>query len=102
MTVNDYTMRVLGTVRKIPKGRVATYGDVAEAAGYPGAARAVATALRYASGRVPWYRVLGSGGKICLPGHNGLEQRMRLEAEGVRFRGARVDIKTFGWHFDLE
>ncbi len=102
MTVNDYTKRVLATVSKIPKGRVATYGDVAEAAGYPGAARAVATALRYASGRVPWHRVLGSGGKICLPGHNGYEQRMRLEAEGVRFRGARADVKTFGWRFGLK
>jgi methylated-DNA-protein-cysteine methyltransferase-like protein len=90
----DYVKKVLAAVRRIPRGKVATYGDVAEAAGFPGAARGVATALRQAGGAVPWQRVLGAGGRICLRGANAFEQRLLLEAEGVRFRGARVDMKA--------
>jgi methylated-DNA-protein-cysteine methyltransferase related protein len=77
------------TVRKIPKSKVATYGDVAKAAGFPGCARQVVWALRAARG-LPWHRVLGAGGKILLPGESGLEQRLRLETEGVAFHGGRV------------
>ena len=77
------------TVRRIPRGKVASYGDVALAAGFPGRARQVVWALRNAVG-LPWHRVVGAGGKIRLPGANGLEQRMRLETEGVVFHGGRV------------
>ena len=90
----QFTSRILSTIRRVPKGKVATYGDIAAAAGYPAAARAVATALRSSGGNVPWWRILGSGGKICLRGPNALEQRVRLEGEGVRFRGSRVDMKV--------
>ena len=84
--------RMLRVVARIPYGRVATYGDIAYAAGYPGAARQVAWAL-HASHGLPWQRVVGSGGKILLSGHHGMEQRLRLENEGVRFIGLRVDLK---------
>jgi methylated-DNA-protein-cysteine methyltransferase-like protein len=67
-----------------------TYGEVAEAAGHPGAARQVVWALRQAGPDVPWHRVIGADGRIRLPGENGLEQRLRLETEGVRFRNGRV------------
>ena len=77
-------------IKKIPKGKVATYGSVAKAAGFPGAARQVAWALRATDGKLPWHRVLGSGGKILLPRSAGLEQRARLESEGVKFRGDKV------------
>ncbi len=77
-------------VARIPRGKVATYGAVAEAAGYPGAARQVAWALHNNSAGLPWHRVLGAGGHIRLPGASGLEQRMRLEQEGVTFAGVRV------------
>lgn len=77
-------------VKRIPRGKVATYGGVAKAAGYPGAARQVAWALHNNSGGLPWHRVLGSGGRILLPGNGGMEQRIRLEQEGVEFRGGRV------------
>jgi alkylated DNA nucleotide flippase Atl1 len=83
-------------IAKIPKGKVATYGQIATLAGYPGAARQVVWALQSAAG-LPWHRVLGAGGKIRLPGHQGLEQRMRLEMEGVRFFGLKVDMKNFAW-----
>jgi methylated-DNA-protein-cysteine methyltransferase-like protein len=84
---------------RIPKGRVSTYGDVARAAGYPGAARQVAWALHNAKGGIPWHRVLGAGGHIRLPGTGGLEQRMRLQAEGVAFRGKRVDMEQHAFDF---
>ena len=77
-------------VARIPKGKVATYGAVAEAAGFPGAARQVAWALHNNSAGLPWHRVLGGGGRIRLPGESGLEQRLRLEQEGVAFAGSRV------------
>lgn len=83
--------QIHGTVRRIPKGKVATYGDVAKAAGFEGAARQVVWALQTAD-RLPWHRVVGAGGKILLPAEKGLEQRFRLAAEGVPFRGSRVDI----------
>ena len=51
--------KVLATVRRIPKGKVATYGDVAAASGYPGASRQVVWALRTGKG-VPWHRVIGA------------------------------------------
>jgi len=90
------------TIRRIPKGRVAAYGDVARAAGYPGAARQVAWALHNASGGIPWHRVLGAGGYIRLPGEAGLEQRTRLEAEGVAFRGSRVDMARHAFDFSVK
>jgi len=77
------------TIRKIPKGKVSTYGEVARAAGFPGCARQVVWALRNSRG-LPWHRVIGAGGKISLTGENGLEQRLRLESEGVVFHGRRV------------
>ena len=58
-------------VRKIPRGKVATYGEVARAAGYPGAARQVVWALRATKG-LPWHRVVGARGRILLPGEAGL------------------------------
>ena len=83
-------------VRMIPRGKVATYGSVACAAGYPGAARQVAWALRAPNAkRLPWHRVLGRRGRILLPGEAGLHQRTLLELEGIRFRGARVDMDRF-------
>ena len=87
------------TICKIPKGRVATYGDVARAAGYPGAARQVAWALHNAKGGIPWHRVLGAGGHIRLTGHAGLEQRIRLRAEGIAFRGNHVDMTRHAFDF---
>src|SRR5512147_16299 len=86
-------------IRQIPKGKVATYGQVAAAAGYPLHHRQVAQLLRSDGGRLPWQRVLGAGGEIKLRGHMKLEQRLRLEMEGVRFRGARVDMESHQFRF---
>jgi methylated-DNA-protein-cysteine methyltransferase-like protein len=79
-------------MRSIPKGKVATYGQVAAAAGYPLYHRHVAQLLRRTHTGLPWQRVVGAGGEIKLKFEAGMEQRMRLEMEGVRFRGKRVDM----------
>ena len=85
-------IRIERVIRSIPRGKVSTYGGVAKIAGYPRAARMVARILRSGYG-LPWQRVLGAGGEIKLRGDSAIEQRLRLEAEGVRFRGRRVDMR---------
>ncbi|HZR63601.1 MAG TPA: MGMT family protein [Terriglobales bacterium] len=90
--------RIRAAIKKIPRGKVSTYGAVARAAGFPGAARQVARAL-HSSVSLPWQRVLGAGGEIKLRGEDALEQRFRLEAEGVRFRGKKVDMKAHEFRF---
>ena len=92
-------------IRSIPKGKVATYGQVAAAAGYPLYHRHVAQLLQKSGGTLPWQRVVGAGGQIKLRFEAGLEQRMRLEMEGVRFIGKRVDMAEHQhrfrtWEFD--
>src|SRR6202158_3247305 len=91
-------LRIERAMRAIPRGKVSTYGGVARAAGVPGAARQVAAVLRRGFG-LPWQRVLGAGGAIKLQGDSAVEQRLRLESEGVRFRGRRVDMKVCEWKF---
>jgi methylated-DNA-protein-cysteine methyltransferase-like protein len=92
--------RVYALVRRIPRGRVATYGQVAALVGVPRGARAVGWALRglgHRHAEVPWHRVVGASGRISLDGRaSGLEQRRRLRAEGVRFVSGRVDMKRHG------
>ena len=90
--------RIRATILKIPRGRVASYGAIARAAGFPGAARQVVWALRQSRG-LPWHRVVAAGGRIALPGEAGFEQRLRLEAEGVQFSGSRVRMAEFEFVF---
>jgi methylated-DNA-protein-cysteine methyltransferase-like protein len=97
---------VYRVVRRIPRGRVATYGDVALVAGKPRGARQVGfalAALRGAKHDVPWQRVLGARGRghavvSILDPMGAAVQRKLLEDEGIRFdeRG-RVDLGRFGW-----
>lgn len=88
-------------IRSIPKGKVATYGQVAAAAGYPMYHRLVARILNKAGNVLPWQRVVGAGGAIKLHLDAGLEQRMRLEMEGVTFHGKRVDMSRHEHVFKL-
>lgn len=86
-------------IRSIPKGKVSTYGRVAEAAGYPLYHRAVARLLRKETlTALPWQRIVGSGGEIRLKGEFADEQKLRLKMEGVRFEGERVNMKTYQHH----
>ena len=87
----DFTTRVLFVVRRIPPGRIATYGDVAALAGRPRAARAVGNIMRTCRRRdVPCHRVIAAGGR--LGGYGGSEalKRALLAAEGIVVSGARV------------
>jgi methylated-DNA-protein-cysteine methyltransferase related protein len=86
-------------IRKIPRGKVSTYGAVAKAAGFPGAARQVVWALQGTAGGLPWHRVLGSGGRILLPGSKGADQTLRLQSEGVAFRGGKVRMDLHEFKF---
>jgi methylated-DNA-protein-cysteine methyltransferase related protein len=90
--------RILTAIRKIPRGKVTTYGAIARAAGFPGAPRRVAWILHRAVD-LPWQRILGAGGEIKLRGDSAREQRFRLEMEGVTFRGRRVDMKKHEFKF---
>ena len=84
--------KVWQAIRRVPAGAVVTYGDVAETVDVPCTARQVGQALRLAPPglRLPWHRVLAAGGRIAIPGEGGVEQRLRLESEGVTFTGRRV------------
>ena len=92
---------LLEQVRRIPRGKVATYGDVAEASGHPGCARQVVWALRTAEG-LPWHRVLGAKGHIRLPGEACLEQILRLRMEGIGVANKRVDLALYRHTFHAD
>src|SRR5438270_13530790 len=96
----EFRLLVERVIREIPQGKVLTYGAVAKAAGYPGRSRMVARILQRGFG-LPWQRVLGAGGEIKLRGDSAMEQRFRLQVEGVRFRGRKVDMKACEWKAPL-
>ena len=93
--------RIYSAVRRIPKGRVSTYGRIAKLVGAPGP-RVVGYAMAAlpAGSRVPWQRVVNHKGEISLRkgGDGELRQRRLLEAEGVQFnlRG-RINLKVYAW-----
>jgi methylated-DNA-protein-cysteine methyltransferase related protein len=90
---------VYSLVKKIPRGRVTTYGELAKALRLAGGARAIGYALAACpSGRgIPWHRVLGAGGRIRVPEPHAQLQRRLLEAEGVALEGGRVNLARYGW-----
>lgn len=96
-----FTQRAIELIRSIPKGRVASYGQIAGIAGSPGAARQVARVLHSLSRaqRLPWHRVINSRGSISLPRGGGFEtQRALLESEGVRVADdGEVDLRGHRW-----
>lgn len=86
-------------VRRIPGGRVATYGQIAALLERPRSARAVGAALRRCPTDLPWHRVVNAQGGISprrrMSGM--LTQRIRLQQEGVAFRQGRVVLRLHGW-----
>ena len=95
----EFSSRVLAVVRRIPPGQVATYGEVAAAAGRPRAARAVGNVMR-GCGRpdVPCHRVIAAGGRIGGYGGNEALKRALLAAEGIVVSGGIVrDLDRVAW-----
>lgn len=90
-SLTEFTGRVLSVIRRIPPGRVATYGEVAVLAGRPGAARAVGNIMRTSQvPGLPYHRVVAAGGRLGGYGGNELLKRDRLVAEGILFSGTRI------------
>jgi methylated-DNA-protein-cysteine methyltransferase-like protein len=88
-------------VHQIPKGKVASYGQVAKLAGLPGYARYVGTTMKKLpkDSKLPWHRVANAAGKLSFP-LNSTEyqlQKSRLEAEGVIFTNGRFSLAKSGW-----
>jgi methylated-DNA-protein-cysteine methyltransferase-like protein len=101
--MSDTYSRIYRVIRRIPRGKVASYGQIARLAGFPNHARLVGYALHALRDdkdkSVPWWRVINVKGEISLSDFSGADlQRSLLEKEGVRFdlRG-RVDMKRCGW-----
>ena len=86
-------------IRQIPRGKVATYGQVAAAAGYPLYHRQVVQILRKSGSSLPWQRVVGAGGYLRTRLDHAHEQRLLLELEGVRFRGSHVALEDHQYAF---
>ena len=91
--------KIRAAIRAVPRSKVSTYGAVASAAGYPHGARQVVQTLHRCFG-LPWHRIVGAGGEIKLRGDSAVEQRLRLQAEGVAFRGRRVDMRRHEHKFE--
>lgn len=95
---NPLFAKIRATILKIPRGHVSSYGAVASAAGIPRGARLVVRTLGQSHG-LPWHRVVAAGGRIAIPGEGGLDQRFRLEMEGVKFSGRKVRMGEFEYKF---
>jgi len=103
--VSDKVKRVWHTVKIIPPGKVASYGQIADLAGLPGRARLVGKSLGLAPKemKLPWYRVLRSNGQLAFKkGSDSAEkQKGLLQQENVVVLNNRVKLKEFGWQPDL-
>lgn len=103
---DPFCAAVRAAISAIPRGRVATYGQIAHLSGKPWGARQVSWILHSQSGkyRLPWQRVIGASGRISLPAGGGFEEQRRLlrrEGVAVDARG-RVDLERFRWRAEGE
>jgi len=97
-TINENIWQI---VAHIPKGKVATYGQIARLAGYPGYARFVGSTLKKLpkDTTLPWHRVINAQGKLSFPENSSAykKQKSLLESEGVVFKNAKLSLTDFGW-----
>lgn len=106
-TPSDTYLAIYAVVERIPKGSVATYGQVAALAGLPGRARLVGYALSALAGKssIPWHRVVNAQGRVSLRSCGSgadMEQRLRLEHEGVKFDASgRILLERFLWRANV-
>lgn len=100
----DSYLRIWEAVRRIPRGRVSTYGTIARKAGLAGQARLVGYALHNLpeGADVPWHRVVNARGEVSLRAAGGGDNRQRraISAEGIRITNGKIDLVTFGWPRD--
>jgi methylated-DNA-protein-cysteine methyltransferase-like protein len=101
--MSDTYSKIYRVIRRIPRGKVASYGQIARLAGFPNQARLCGYALHALRDdedrKVPWWRVINAKGEISLSDFSGADlQRALLEREGVHFsKHGRVDMKRYGW-----
>ena len=92
--------KIWQVVHSIPRGRVATYGQVARLAGLPGYARYVGTVLKKLprGSRLPWHRVVNARGRLSFPSYSSKhrQQQSLLEAEGIDFKEGRLSLSQYG------
>jgi methylated-DNA-protein-cysteine methyltransferase related protein len=103
--VTDFTLAVIKTVKRIPRGKVATYAQIARLAGKPGAARGVGWILNSSSEKneLPWQRVINSQGSISFPQKSAefKLQKKLLQAEGIEFHTSKaLDLDLYQWKKD--
>ncbi len=100
-TRTEFSNKVIKIIKSVPKGRVATYGQIALLAGHPKGARGVGWLLHSCTHKhgLPWQRIIKSSGRLSFPDYstNFIRQREKLEAEGVSVINGRVDLKRFLW-----
>lgn len=102
MTPQKFSQAVIAAIKKIPKGKVATYGQIAKIAGKPQGSRGVAWILNSCSKShaLPWHRVINSQGKISFPSKskNYVMQKKLLKQEGIEFSvGDRIRLSEYLW-----
>ena len=96
--------RIWQVVSRIPRGKVATYGQVASLADLPGYARYVGYTMKMlpSGSKLPWFRVVNTKGELSFPKHSAQyrTQQEKLEAEGVVFSEGRFCLRTYQWVID--
>lgn len=100
--ISPFTKKVLKNIKSIPKGKIATYKQIAELSGKPQGSRGVAWILHSSSVvyKLPWHRVINSQGRISfeINSHNFRKQKKLLEREGVQLESdGSLNLKTFQW-----
>lgn len=98
--MSEFKKAVLNVVKKIPPGKVASYGQVALLAGVPGAARQVGSILCQYGEVVPWWRVINNAGRISIKcaNHTAMMQKEKLQKEGmVVSEKLKIDIEKYRW-----
>lgn len=97
----DPEQKIYAVLAAVPCGVVVTYGQVAELAGLPRAARLVGRTLRHLprDSHLPWHRVINAAGKISLPpeSDSGKKQIARLQQENIRVEGTRISLAKYRW-----
>lgn len=96
---DNFRQRVIQIIAAIPAGQVTTYGNIAQLAGSPRAARQVGGVLRKLpeGSTLPWHRVINRHGEISQQGEDFKRQRQALLEEGIMFEDGKIDLKKYGW-----